>query len=309
MGRTANNVDKNMFPLFQRDAALTRRAFLREGARSALASGLAGGFGASLLAACGGASDDTPVIATPRLASVENFRDVAGDADGYPTADGRRLRRGVLYRSGALASSDADAAVLDRLRIQAVHDLRTLNEASLAPDRVPSGATCDLAEIAPFDFASVSPASAAAASAWMIETQRRLVIDATARAHLGAVFTRLANTAGPQIVHGAAGKDRTGWASALLLAIAGVPLDVIVQDYLLTNNVAATAIQLRIDAHAVRTGASAANVAPLFRAESATLEAAFDQMQQSFGTLTDYLVKGLGVARADIDMLRARLVL
>jgi protein-tyrosine phosphatase len=284
-----------MLPLFLRDAPLTRRAFLRGGTRSALASAVAGGFGTSLLAACGGANDNTQAIDTPRLASVENFRDLAGDADGYPTADGRRLRRGVFYRSGTLAPDDNDAA--------------TLNEASLAPDRVPSGATRDLADIAPFDFASAAPASAAAASAWMTEAQRRLVIDATARAHLGVVFTRLANTAGPQIIHGATGKDRTGWAAALLLAIAGVPLDVIVQDYLLTNSVAAAAIQLRIDAHAARIGTDTANVAPLFRAQSATLEAAFDQMQQSFGTLTDYLVKGLAIAQADIEMLRARLVL
>lgn len=298
-----------MLPLFLRDAPLSRRAFLRGGARSALASAAAGGFGASLLAACGGANDNAQAVDTPRLASVENFRDIAGDADGYPTADGRRLRRGVLYRSGTLAPDDNDAATLNRLQIQAVHDLRTLNEASLAPDRVPAGATRDLAEIAPFDFALAAPVSAAAASAWIATAQRSLVLDATARAHLGVVITRLANTAGPQIVHGAAGKDRTGWAAALLLAIAGVPLDVIVQDYLLTNSVAAAAIQSRIDAHAARTGTVAANVAPLFRAQSATLEAAFDQMQQSFGTLTDYLVKGLGVARADIEMLRARMVL
>ncbi|SAK82364.1 protein tyrosine/serine phosphatase [Caballeronia arationis] len=203
-----------MLPLFLRDAPLTRRAFLRGGTRSALASAVAGGFGTSLLAACGGANDNTQAIDTPRLASVENFRDLAGDADGYPTADGRRLRRGVFYRSGTLAPDDNDAATLNRLQIQAVHNLRTLNEASLAPDRVPSGATRDLADIAPFDFASAAPASAAAASAWMTEAQRRLVIDATARAHLGVVFTRLANTAGPQIIHGGAAdhsrRDRQG---------------------------------------------------------------------------------------------------
>ena len=61
----------------------------------------------------------------------------------------------------------------------------------------------------------------------------------TARAQFGALLTRLARTSGPQVVHGATGKDRTGWAAALLLAIADVPLDVIIQDYLLTNSVAA----------------------------------------------------------------------
>ncbi|SAL77943.1 protein tyrosine/serine phosphatase [Caballeronia terrestris] len=296
------------FPI-PRGATLTRRAFLHGGTRAALMSVAVPGLGASLLSACGGASDNTQVTDTPRLASVENFRDVSGSGDGYPTADGRRLRRGVFYRSGALTSDANDAATLDRLQLRVVHDLRTVNEASLAPDRVPSGATREPVDIAPLNAQATVPTSEAAARAWMIDAQRRLVTDATARAHFGALLTRLANTPGPQIIHGATGKDRTGWAAALLLAIAGSPLDVIVQDYLLTNSVAASAIAARIEAHAARANVSGAFVAPLYRAESATLEAAFDQMQQSFGTLNDYLLKGLNVAQADVGMLRAKLVL
>ncbi|MDJ0112262.1 tyrosine-protein phosphatase, partial [Rhodococcus erythropolis] len=45
-----------------------------------------------------------PVLApTPNLASVANFRDVAGnDGRGYTTVDGSHLKRGVIYRSNAL---------------------------------------------------------------------------------------------------------------------------------------------------------------------------------------------------------------
>ena len=49
-----------------------------------------------------------------RLASADNFRDVAGT--GYPTYDGGRLRTGVLFRSNELQLSDTDAGSLADLR-------------------------------------------------------------------------------------------------------------------------------------------------------------------------------------------------
>ncbi len=96
----------------------------------------------------------------------------------------------------------------------------------------------------------------------------------------------------------------------MLLAIAGVPLDVIMQDYLLTNTVAATEIRARIDAVGRRANATnATNAAPLFQAEPAVLQAGFDQLQAEFGTLNAYLTHGLGVEQSAVDMLRAKLVI
>ena len=223
-----------------------------------------------LLSACGGASDDQNVTETPSRRTVENFRDVAGAGDGYPTVDGGSLRRGVFYRSGALTPDDADAAALARLPLSAVHDLRAVGEASLAPDRVPSGAVRETHEIAPIDVAAAAPADAAAASAWIVERQRQLVTDPVARLQFGALLTRLARVSGPQVIHGTAGKDRTGWAAALLLSIADVPLDVIIQDYLLTNSVAQPQIAARMKRMRRALGTDTRTVAPLYQAQSAT---------------------------------------
>ncbi|SAK89911.1 protein tyrosine/serine phosphatase [Caballeronia hypogeia] len=289
-----------------RAAPLSRRAFLRGGARAAL---LSTAFGASgLLSACGGASEDQTTTETPRLASIENFRDVAGEGDGYPTVDGARVRRGVFYRSGALTPDDTDLAALARLSLRAVHDLRVVGEAALAPDRVPANAVRETHEIAPIDAAAATPADAAAASAWMIGKQRLMVTDPVARLQFGALLTRLARVAGRQVIQGTAGKDRTGWAAALLLAIVDVPLDVIIQDYLLTNTAAQTPIASRTKAHAMRIGVDAQTVAPLYQAQSAIIEAAFDEMHRQFGTLANYLAQGLSVSDADVGMLRAKLV-
>ncbi|SPB17146.1 protein-tyrosine phosphatase [Caballeronia novacaledonica] len=287
-------------------APLSRRAFIRGGARAALFSTA---FGASaLLSACGGASDDQSVSDTPKLSTIENFRDVAGTGDGYPTVDGARLRRGVFYRSGALTPGDADAAALARLSLRAVHDLRWLGEAAMAPDRVPSSAVRETHEIAPIDACAAAPANAATASAWFAERQRQLVTDPVARLQFGLLLTRLARVSGAQVIHGTAGKDRTGWAAALLLSIANVPLDVIIQDYLLTNTAAQTQIDARMKAHAARLGTDTQTVAPLYQAQSATIEAAFDEMHREYGTLSRYLAQGLSMNSADVSMLRAKMI-
>lgn len=279
--------------------SLSRRTFLR---------GSVGVAVISMLSACGGGGESAVTPDTPRLASVENFRDIAGAGDGYPTADGRRVRRGVVYRSGALTADDADAVALARLSIVALHDLRTVSEAALAPDRVPSGAARETHEIALIDALAAMPTDAAAASQWMIDRQRAMIADRAACIQFGSLLSRLARAAGPQVVHGATGKDRTGWAAALLLSIANVPFDVIIQDYLLTNTVAQSRIAARVAAHAARIGVSTQAVAPFYEAQSATIEAAFDEMQKRFGTLSDYLTSGLSLVQTDIDMLRARLV-
>ncbi len=282
----------------------SRRGFLRSGAGAVLFAGV----GAGLLSACGGGSASSIVPEAPRLTSVENFRDMAGTGDGYPTADGRRLRRGVFYRSGALSADDADLIAIQRLSLRAIHDLRTPDETVIAPDRMLMGALRETHEIAPIDVSAANVADANTARAWMIERQRQMIEHPSARAQFGALLSRLARTPGPQVVHGALGKDRTGWASALVLAIADVPLDVIIQDYLVTNIVAQAQIAARVSAHAARLGVAQQAVAPLHQAESATIEAAFDEMQKRFGTLNDYLTRGLSLEQSDIAMLNAKLV-
>jgi protein-tyrosine phosphatase len=240
---------------------------------------------------------------------VENFRDVAGPDDGYPTTDGRRVRRGLFYRSGAFTPSTADLPALDRLGISVVYDLRTLSEAAVDPDRLPASAIRQQIDIAPLVVAGPAPPSTAAALAYMATAERSMISDAASMAQFGALLTRLASTSGAQVFHGAAGKDRTGWAAALLLGIAGVPLDVIMQDYLLTNTVAAVQIVARIEAVGQQAGATAAaNAAPLFEAEPAVLQAGFDQLQAQFGTLEAYVMQGLGVQQSAVDLLRTKLV-
>ncbi|MGO4201265.1 tyrosine-protein phosphatase [Rhodococcus sp. TAF43] len=90
-------------------------------------------FGSSAL----GSSAPT-IVEAPRLATVDNFRDVAGP--GYKTPLGH-MRTGVFYRANALTPNDADLATLESLKLTAVYDVRTEEEVAHKPDRTVAGTT------------------------------------------------------------------------------------------------------------------------------------------------------------------------
>jgi len=283
----------------------SRRRFLKVTASTLLLSGS----GSVMLTACGGglASDQVP---TPRLATLDNFRDVGGAAGGYLTVDGRQVRRGVFYRSGALTESAADKATLDALAIAAVYDLRTPGEITRAADLLPAGALYQNINVTGRDdLALLSPDSAASAVMSMEGAERLYVSDSLQRAAYGTLLAQLAGTRGAQLIHSSAGKDRAGWVAALLLSIANVPFDVIMQDYLLTNAYSAASIAARIQARREKDGDVAATVeAPLAGVQSSFLQAGFDQVQASYGTMSNYLTRGLGLTQSTIDALRDRLL-
>ncbi len=264
----------------------------------------------SLLSACGGGNLDAEVPETPRLASVANFRDVAGAAAGYPTVDGKQMRRGVFYRSNALTLSAADAIALQKLGVTSVYDLRTPGEIARTADILPAGSTSQALDVLGIsDFVAPTFDTTGAAVAFMEAQARAYVTGAAQRVGYGELLTRLANGGGVQLFHSDAGKDRAGWVSALLLSIANVPLDVIMQDYLLSNVYLAQSIAARTETLREQNGDAVATIeSPLLNVQENYLQAGFDQVQASYGTMASYLTQGLGMSQTTVDALRDRLV-
>ncbi|RKE34110.1 protein-tyrosine phosphatase [Paraburkholderia sp. BL23I1N1] len=284
----------------------SRRGFLKSSASVLLLSSM----GSSLLSACGGGNLDTDQPETPRLASVSNFRDVGGAAAGYPTVDGKQMHRGAFYRANVLTLSAADAAALDKRGIVSVYDLRTPGEIARAADSLPTGATSQALDVLGVsDFVAPTFDTAGAAVAFMEAQARAYVTGAAQRVGYGELLTRLANGAGAQLFHSNAGKDRAGWVAALLLSIANVPLDVIMQDYLLSNVYLAQSIQAQTATLRAQDGDAVATAkSPLLNVQESYLQAGFDQVQASYGTMASYLTLGLGLSQATIDTLHDRLV-
>ncbi len=108
----------------------------------------------------------------------------------------------------------------------------------------------------------------------------------------------------PLIVHCAAGKDRTGIAVAVLLALLGVPRDLIIEDYLLTNHTTDYE-QFVLSRQAARMGVPHAKHPllelgedirqVLFGAQLEFLDAALQQIDRDFGAVDAYVSSIVGV--------------
>ena len=244
-----------------------------------------------------------------RLASADNFRDVAGTGAGYPTRDDGNVRRGVFFRSNELQLTDADATALAGLGIAAIHDLRSTREIEAHPDVEVPGAAWLHVEVAGIPMELVDGlADTAAAERVMREVYDAFVRSADARASYARLLTALAIGGLPQLFHCTAGKDRTGWAAALLLEIAGVDRDTIVADYVLTNEVSSATREKYLALIAEHLGPDKVAVyEPTMVVAPEYLQAAYDAVEADYGSVEGYLRDGLGLSDELLGHLRERL--
>jgi protein-tyrosine phosphatase len=142
----------------------------------------------------------------------------------------------------------------------------------------------------------------------MLAIYRWFVSAPLARAAFGTALRRIAAASGPLLYHCSAGKDRTGWLSAVLLGALGADRATIAEDYLLTNEVTAGDVEKILGALNVRKGVPPEILRPVLDAAPEYLDAAFAQVEADYGTLDGYLRGGLGLAEDEVAALRARLL-
>lgn len=268
------------------------------------------------------------------LPGAWNFRDVS---DIVPA-----LRPGRLFRSSELSSLDDDGrAVLRQLGITDVADLRAAREvARRGPGRVPGGVEVHLLPFpdlgdddpgiedeAPHESAfkrlmvegeseESDEEIEAKAVQYMTDEYRQFPTRNGAQRAVHRVFTLLAS--GHQVLtHCFAGKDRTGFVVSTVLAAVGVDRDVIVTDYLRSNDAVATLRDRISDMIAQRTDVELTPEVETFtkarlsdgvlgvRAEY--LEASWKSIDESHGSLDGYL-RATGITGDDVARLRSALL-
>jgi protein-tyrosine phosphatase len=229
-----------------------------------------------------------------RFASSANFRRV-----GVPQGRGTPLKN--LYRSDHLGALDAhDAEQILALGITRVLDFRGVEERTAAVCRLP-GVTVHSLPIEPTIVqklqqlvAAGRPLSAADVSAHMQDTYRGFVRHSSAR--FAEFFAYLLASGEPTVFHCTAGKDRTGFAAALLLEAVGVGDEEVMHDYLLTND--------RVQLPAVsRMGLPREAMEVLWRVQPGFLQAAFEEARSAYGSIDAYLREGLALGDAQRERL------
>lgn len=112
----------------------------------------------------------------------------------------------------------------------------------------------------------------------------------------------------PALFHCTTGKDRTGWAAVSLLSLLGVPREDVLAEYLLTNDQLIPALQPVFDAFAAA-GGDPAMLRPVLGVDRRYLERAFAVMEETYGSIENYVGEGLGLDAAERTELRSLLLL
>ena len=248
---------------------------------------------------------------------IANFRDLGG----YPSDSGKQVKWGTLYRAGTLAhSSDTDLRNLGQLQLVSLIDFRSSQEKEEEPNRLPDPTGFTVVEIPTLDdgnkalvgdimaridsgnFDGFDPNLA------MMTANRQFATEFTPQFRQ-FIRTVLEADGAPIVWHCSAGKDRTGFAAAILLRILGTPRDIVMQDYMASREHALEARKSQLLLLRVFKGEEAADkLAIMMGVEEAWLNAAFEEIDAQWGSFDNYVSQGLLLSSADIQRLKENLL-
>ncbi|MDF8332203.1 tyrosine-protein phosphatase [Novosphingobium cyanobacteriorum] len=251
------------------------------------------------------------------LAGGQNFREIGG----FRTTDGRRLKRGRLWRSAKLDElTNQDVDAIFTLGIRTIADLRRASERSSSPTheallartrvmtwdvQVPDQEVL-MAELCRHDCSIEDH------FATMINLYRRIPEQHSTQ--LTDIYAAIADGETPILIHCSAGKDRTGIAVALLLDALGIDQSDIMADYEETERLldwarlAKTAV-----AGAGVSGGWIERLTPaalevLKRSDQRYLEAALREVEEKYGSTAAFMRERLGLSQTSLEQIRAHLL-
>lgn len=268
------------------------------------------------------------IVSAVRLLPLEggrNFRDLGG----YPTKDGKTVKWGHAFRSGVMHElTNADYDYLSGIGVKVICDFRESDERLREPTDWRAGAAeyltfADPEETDPAEnpmFAALlSPDStaddvAAGMAEGYVDIAKGEVEGYT------KMFDRLAAGDIPLAFNCSAGKDRAGTAAALLLTALGVPREIVVEDYSLSDDYVDYMAEFLNDEARAEAMADPENpyaflfqlppekVAPLLASHPMYIEATFNALDEEYGSVMSFIQSELDVTDTELASIRSALL-
>ena len=275
--------------------------------------------------------DGSTVLCGYRILPLEgmyNFRDLGG----YPTEDGRRIKWGMLYRGDQLYNLKKEAyEAFHALNIHSVIDFRGESEYMKNPN-IPA----EVYQIKQFHCIPEGEAAALAGELSVMEYHQRKYDVKAIKEELQRdpdfagkpmirqqiEFTRKPRSIeafydtiqvmadiqnAPVYFHCRGGKDRTGYAAMLLLALLGADESIIMYDYMLTKRAREKKNQLYLENFRKMANGDEAVAQVLlsyFDTREDYLKAAIDEIHKSYSSIREYAVQKMGISEKTIRDLK-----
>lgn len=232
------------------------------------------------------------------------------DLGGYTTADGHHTRWDRIFRSADISKlTDNDLAVMKDKHIASVVDLRGVEEAKKAPDRLnaetdyilcPAGSDNNLADWMK-TVAAIKTATGGDSMMRIYYATTEFLAE-----RYKPFFARLLGLPDGQalLFHCTAGKDRTGIGAALLLYALGVPNETILNDYTATNYYRGAENERMIRSMVQYMHIDEPVAKSMLAARREYLETTFDAINRQYGSIDNFLKGPIGLDEAKVRQLR-----
>jgi protein-tyrosine phosphatase len=246
---------------------------------------------------------EAPVPGALAWADCYNVRDLGGLPIG---SDGRRTRGSSFVRADTLGRLTAEGrqALVD-YGVRTIVDLRRDDEIANDPNPFSLESTvADEHAVRYIHQPMVSDETEAALSGLGDGRAIYRGIVELRREEIGQLVRTVAAAEPPVLFHCQAGKDRTGILAAILLELAGVPRDVIADDYALSNENLRPVQEAWVEE--APDDEERARRAAAIAGDRERIIDTLEHIDRTFGGVEPYLL-GAGVSRVQIGEVRARL--
>lgn len=245
-----------------------------------------------------------------KLEKSINFRDIGG----YTGLGGRKTRWGRIIRSEELAHlSDNDVHTLESMNIRHVYDFRGADKARLVKDKVPR--TAEYQNLPILQGINISAGDIDFNDPDAINRYMKAIyswqVKNRASEYAVVLHAMTDEKEYPILYHCTNGKDRTGFMTALILLICGVPESTIISDYTLTNltfdeafKTLGTLMAENMKNSEKNAKISKSKLRDFFGVRPEWLKIQLDYIRNHYKNVDDYLMQNTDLTKNDLDAIR-----